>query len=107
MPFESALSGVPCVFAAQSSLGRGAAPPGTATIVPWEPRGERGRGVCAARAIQTARARQVDALAAAARALTWAAPASALVRDLPEAALAPVRDAATLSRDAVATRSAG
>jgi glycosyltransferase involved in cell wall biosynthesis len=100
VPFESALSGVPCMFAAQSSLAE-AAPLETATILPWDP-------IASARAAHAllvdddARARHLDVLAAAARELTWAATARAVVQAYHEAALAPVRDAATLSRDAVA-----
>jgi glycosyltransferase involved in cell wall biosynthesis len=99
VPFESALSGVPCVFAAQSSLAE-AAPRGAATIVAWDP-------VASAAAVHTllsdpqARARHVEALAEAARALTWDAAAAAMVEVYHEASRAPVRVAATLSRDAV------
>jgi glycosyltransferase involved in cell wall biosynthesis len=100
VPFESALSGVPCVFAPQSSLAE-TAPEGTATILPWDPV----QSAAAAHALLAdsgARARHVHALAAAARGLTWAAAATAMVEVYREAAVAPVRDAATLSRDAVA-----
>jgi glycosyltransferase involved in cell wall biosynthesis len=103
VPFESALSGVPCVFAAQSSLAE-AAPEGTATILPWDP----AQSAVAAHRLLTdgdARARHVRALAAAAGELTWAATAAAMVEVYREAAVAPVRDAATLSRDAVARES--
>jgi glycosyltransferase involved in cell wall biosynthesis len=99
VPFESALSGVPCVFAPQSSLAE-VAPEGTATILPWDP-------VTSAAAAHTlltdpdARARHIQALAAAARGLSWAATATAMVEVYREASVAPVRDAATLSRDAV------
>ena len=99
VPFESALDGVPCVFAPQSSLAE-EAPEGTAAIVPWDP----GASAAAAHALLTdpsARAEQVHALAAAARGLTWTAAASRMVEIYREAAVAPVRDAATLSRDAV------
>jgi glycosyltransferase involved in cell wall biosynthesis len=99
VPFESALAGVPCVFAAQSSLAE-AAPEGTATIFPWDPV----QSAAAAHTLLTdseARAQHVQALARAAGKLTWAATASAMVDVYREAALAPVRDAATLSRDAV------
>jgi glycosyltransferase involved in cell wall biosynthesis len=99
VPFESALAGVPCVFAPQSSLAE-AAPVGTATIVPWDPVASS----AAAYALLTdpdAGEQHVSALAAAARELTWDAAASALVEIYREAALAPVRDAATLARDAV------
>jgi glycosyltransferase involved in cell wall biosynthesis len=99
VPFESALSGVPCVFAAQSSLAE-AAPGGVATIVPWDP----AESAAATHALITdpdVRTRHVRALAAAGRALTWAATATAMVDVYREAAVAPVRDAATLRRDAV------
>jgi glycosyltransferase involved in cell wall biosynthesis len=100
VPFESALHGVPCVFAPQSSLAE-AAPEGTATILPWDP----ARSAAAAHALLTnadARARHVQALATAARDLTWSTTAMSLVEVYREAVAAPVRDAATLSRDAVA-----
>jgi len=97
VPFESALQGVPCVFAPQSSLAK-AAPEGTATILPWDPEAS----AAAAYALLTdasARKRHVDALAEAARRMTWASAAGAMVDIYREAAIAPVRDAATLSRD--------
>jgi glycosyltransferase involved in cell wall biosynthesis len=99
VPFESALSGVPCLFAAQASLAE-AAPPGTATIVPWDPKAS----AAAAYTLLSdadARRRHVDALAARARALTWDAAAASIVELYGEAAVAPVRDSATLSRDLV------
>ena len=99
VPFESALSGVPCVFAPQASLAE-AAPDGTATIVPWDPVAS----AAAAHALLTdaeARERHVSSLAARARGLTWDAAAAAMVEIYREAALAPVRDSATLSRDLV------
>jgi glycosyltransferase involved in cell wall biosynthesis len=99
VPFESALSGVPCLFAAQASLAE-TAPAGTATIVPWDPKAS----AAAAYALLTdadARRHHVDALAARARALTWDAAATAMVELYRQAALAPVRDSATLSRDLV------
>jgi glycosyltransferase involved in cell wall biosynthesis len=97
VPFESALQGVPCVFAPQSSLAE-AAPEGTATILRWDPE-------ASAAAVQvlltdgSARERHVHALAEAGRAMTWASAAGAMVEIYREAAIAPVRDAATLSRD--------
>lgn len=99
VPFESALSGVPCVFAPQASLAE-AAPDGAATIVPWDP------VASAAAAYELladtdARERHVGSLAARARELTWDAAAAAMVEIYREAALAPVRDSATLSRDLV------
>jgi glycosyltransferase involved in cell wall biosynthesis len=99
VPFESGLSGVPCVFAPQSSLAE-AAPEGTAAIVPWDPRAS----ATAAYALlidPAARERHVQTLAAAARELTWASAAERMVEIYREAALAPIRDAATLSRDLV------
>ncbi len=100
VPFESALSGVPCVFAPQASLAD-AAPEGTAAILPWDP----AQSAAAAYALLTdadVRARHVQTLAVAARKLTWATAAAAMVDIYREAAVAPVRDAATLSRDVVA-----
>lgn len=97
VPFEAALSGVPCVFAPQASLAE-EAPAGTATIVPWD----ADASAAAVHELLTdahARARHVDALASAARELSWQAAAEAYVEIYREAALAPVRDAATLSRD--------
>ena len=99
VPFESALVGVPCVFAPQASLAE-EAPAGTATILPWDPRASAAAAY-ALLADPDARASQVGALATKGRALTWEAAASAIVKIYGEAALAPVRDAATLSRDAV------
>ncbi|MCW3068920.1 MAG: glycosyltransferase family 4 protein [Solirubrobacterales bacterium] len=99
VPFESALSGVPCVFASQSSLAE-AAPAGTATILPWDP----GASADRAYALLTdaeARERHVRTLADAAAGLTWSAAAAAMVEVYREAATAPVREAATLARDAV------
>jgi glycosyltransferase involved in cell wall biosynthesis len=99
VPFEAALSDVPCVFAPQSSLAE-EAPAGTATIIPWDPR----TSAAAVHALLTdpvARSEQVQTLAAAARELSWASAAEAMVEIYRQAALAPVRDAATLSRDSV------
>jgi glycosyltransferase involved in cell wall biosynthesis len=100
VPFEAALNGVPCLFAAQSSLAE-AAPQGTATILPWDAQ----TSAAAAHALlcePAARERQVQALAAAAARFTWAAAAGEIVGAYREAAAAPVREAATLSRDVVA-----
>jgi len=99
VPFEAALGGVPCLFAAQSSLAE-SAPQGAATILPWDPQ-------CSADAAYAllcdpaARQRHVQALTTVAAGLTWRATADAMVALYAEAAAAPVRDAATLSRDAV------
>jgi glycosyltransferase involved in cell wall biosynthesis len=99
VPFESALRGVPCVFARQSSLGE-EAPEGTAAIVAWDERASAS-ATLALLADDSARERQVQALAQAAGALTWDAAARAMVEIYGEAASAPVRDAATLARDLV------
>ncbi|HEX3517715.1 MAG TPA: glycosyltransferase [Solirubrobacteraceae bacterium] len=99
VPFESALGGVPCVFAAQSSLAE-AAPAGTASIVPWDPAGSADT-VHELLTNPDARARHVEALSAAAHSLTWDATAAAILEVYREAAVAPVRDAGTLSRDLV------
>jgi glycosyltransferase involved in cell wall biosynthesis len=99
VPFESALAGSPCVFAAQSSLAE-IAPARTATILPWDPT----QSAAAAHALLTdadTRKRQIEALTTAADGLTWAVAAVSMVEVYREAALAPVRVAATLSRDAV------
>lgn len=99
VPFESAMRGVPCLFAPQSSLAE-IAPPEAAPIVPWDP-------ILSARAAHallsepSARSRQVQTLAEMAGELTWAKTATAMVETYREAAAAPVRAAATLSRDAV------
>jgi len=99
VPFEAALSGVPCLFAAQSSLAESASQ-NTATILPWDPQ----RSADAAHALlcdPAARERHLRPLTAVATGLTWRATANAMVGLYREAAAAPVRDAATLSRDAV------
>ena len=77
-----------------------AAPGNTATIVPWDPMAS------AAAALPLlsdgeARSSHVAALAEAAIALTWSEAASQLVEIYREAASAPTREAALLSRDAV------
>jgi glycosyltransferase involved in cell wall biosynthesis len=99
VPFEAALSNVPCLFAPQSSLAE-EAPAGTATIVPWDARAS----AAAAHALLTdpaERSAHVQKLALAAAKLSWASAADAMVEIYRQAAVAPVRDAATLSRDAV------
>ncbi len=100
VPFESGLQGVPCLFAAQSSLGDGPIAQ-AATIVPWDP----APSAAAAYALLVdpqARAAHLQALAGAAEGLTWERAASSMVEIYREAMRAPVRVAATLSRDAVA-----
>jgi glycosyltransferase involved in cell wall biosynthesis len=99
VPFEAALSGVPCMFAPQSSLAE-VAPAKTAAIVPWNIEQSAAR-VHALLSDPAARASHVQELAGRARSLTWANTAEALVEIYREAVVAPVRDAATLSRDAM------
>jgi glycosyltransferase involved in cell wall biosynthesis len=99
VPFESALSGVPCVFAPQSSLAE-VAPGGTAAIVPWDAQASAA-GAYSLLVDPAARERHVQTLAGAARELTWAGAAERMVEIYREAAVARVRDAATLSRDLV------
>jgi glycosyltransferase involved in cell wall biosynthesis len=99
VPFEAALSNVPCLFAPQSSLAD-EAPAGTATIVPWDAQAS----AAAAYALLSdpaERSAQIQKLALAAAKLSWASAADAMVEIYTQAAVAPVRDAATLSRDAV------
>jgi glycosyltransferase involved in cell wall biosynthesis len=99
VPFEAALSDVPCLFAPQSSLAD-EAPAGTATIVPWDARAS----AAAAYALLTnpgERSAHLQKLALAAAKLSWAGAADAMVEIYGQAAVAPIRDAATLSRDAV------
>jgi hypothetical protein len=99
VPFESALAGVPCLFAPQASLAE-TAPEGTATIVPWDPHASAAQAYTLL-SDADARARHVESLAAAAQRLTWDAAAAAMVEIYRQAAAAPVRVAATLSRDLV------
>ncbi len=91
---------MPCLFAPQSSLAE-TAPEGTATIVPWDAGTERRSGAYAARATRQLAHATCATLADAASGLTWRAAADSMVEIYGEAAQAPVRDAATLSRDAV------
>jgi glycosyltransferase involved in cell wall biosynthesis len=100
VPLEAALSGVPCVFAPQSSLAE-VLPAEAAAIVPWDP------GASAARAYELlenplTRTRQVQALTAVAEGFRWEQAAEATVEVYREALVAPVREAAALSRDEVA-----
>jgi glycosyltransferase involved in cell wall biosynthesis len=99
VPFEAALSGVPCVFASQSSLAE-VLPAEAAAIVPWDPEESAARAY-ALLEDPAARGRHVKALVEAARRLTWSDAAEAMVEVYREAAVAPVREAATLGRDEV------
>jgi glycosyltransferase involved in cell wall biosynthesis len=100
VPFEAGLLGVPCLFAAQSSLAEGPIAK-AATIIPEDPV----RSAAAAYPLLVdpdARAMHVRALAEAAQGLTWERAATAMIEIYRETVSAPVRVAATLSRDAVA-----
>jgi glycosyltransferase involved in cell wall biosynthesis len=99
VPFEAALSGVPCLFAPQSSLAE-LLPPDMAAIVPWDPRESADRAYVLL-SDPAARARHVQALASSARRFTWTDAAAAMVEIYDEAAVAPVREASVLSRDEV------
>jgi glycosyltransferase involved in cell wall biosynthesis len=100
VPFESGLLGVPCLFAAQSSLAEGPIAK-AATVILEDPV----RSAAAAYQLLVdpdARAAHVRALAEAAQGLTWERAATAMIEIYHETVRAPVRVAATLSRDAVA-----
>ncbi len=100
VPYESAMRGVPCLYAAQSSLAEGAMGE-AATIVPGDPV-QSAEAAFALLSDPQARARHVQLLADAARELTWERAAAATVEAYREAARAPVREASMLSRDAIA-----
>ncbi len=99
VPFESALLGTPCAFAPQASLAE-VAPPETATIAPWDDAASADR-TFALLSDPGQRESNVQALASRASGLSWDATARAMVEIYREAAAAPVRDSATLSRDLV------
>jgi alpha-1,3-rhamnosyl/mannosyltransferase len=99
VPFEAGLSGVPCVFAPQSSLAE-VLPAEATAIVPWSP-DESAAAVCALLTDPAKRARHVQALLQAARRLTWAGAAETTVEVYHEAAVAPTREASALSSDEV------
>jgi glycosyltransferase involved in cell wall biosynthesis len=100
VPFEAGLAGVPCLFAAQSSLAEGPIA-AAASVVPWDPVASAAAAYPLLSDPDT-RKTHVQTLAEAARGLTWERAASAMVEIYREAARAPIRVAATLSRDAVA-----
>jgi glycosyltransferase involved in cell wall biosynthesis len=100
VPFECGPQGVPCLFAARSSLAEGPIA-AAATIVPWDPV-PSAEAAYALLSDPAQRAGHVRTLAEAARGLTWERAAAAMVEIYREAVRAPVRVAATLSRDAVA-----
>ncbi len=99
VPFEAALNGVLCAFAPQASLAE-VAPEEASTIVPWDVARSAER-VSELLGDPAARRLQIDTLARAAHSLTWSATATSLVDIYKESILAPVRAAATLSRDAI------
>jgi glycosyltransferase involved in cell wall biosynthesis len=101
VPLEAALSGVPCLFAPQSSLAE-VLPAEAAAIVPWDPRATAAR-THALLEDPAARRRHVDALAQIAARLTWRDAAASMVEVYNQAAVAPAREAAALSRNEVAS----
>lgn len=99
VPFECALRGAPCAFAPSSSLAE-VLPSGTPVIVPWDAQESADR-LHDLLTDDAARDRHVQAVAAAAAPLTWQASAAGIVEVYEEAAVAPIRVAAALSRDQV------
>ncbi len=100
VPFECARAGVPCLFAAQTSLAE-VLPAATATLVPWD----EARSAANAHPLLAAgveRERHVAAIRAAGEPLTWSAAAEQTLAAYGEAAVAPVREAAALGRDGLA-----
>ena len=100
VPFEAALRGAPCVFAAQSSLAD-VVPEDTDVIVPWDAQ------ETAARTLRllsdpSERERHLEALLIPARTFTWKRTAESMVEVYEEAALAPTWGVAALSRDHLA-----
>jgi glycosyltransferase involved in cell wall biosynthesis len=87
IPFEAAASGVPCLFAAQSSL-RELLDTELATLVPWNP--TRSAARAAPLLVEGDERREhVEGLVRAARRLTWTDCASATVAAYYEAVAAP------------------
>jgi glycosyltransferase involved in cell wall biosynthesis len=99
VPFEAGASGVPCLFAAQSSLAE-VLPGQAATIVPWSV-SESAQQALALLRDGEQRARHVERLAGEAQKLTWSAAAAATLELYEEAAVAPVREAIAMARDEV------
>jgi hypothetical protein len=97
VPLEAALSGVPCLFAPQSSL-TDVLPSELAAIVPWDARASAAQAY-ALLADPSASAQHVDRLAEVARGLRWETSAASTVEVYREASVAPTRDAAALSTD--------
>ena len=82
VPFESALDGVPCVFAPQSSLAE-EAPEGTAAIVPWDPHASAAAAYALLTDPERPRASTCTRWPRPRASLTWTAAASGDGRDLP------------------------
>jgi glycosyltransferase involved in cell wall biosynthesis len=99
VPLEAALSGVPCLFAPQSSLAE-VLPPDAAAIVPWDAKESAARAHELLKDPAT-RKRQVSVLAEVAKGLTWKDSARTTVEVYREAVIAPVRESVVLSRDEV------
>ncbi len=97
VPFEAALAGVPCVFAAQSSLAE-VLPAELADVVRWSVEATADR-TYELLIDEGARTRQVERIAAQARRLTWESAAEATIAAYGEALISPVRESAALSRD--------
>ncbi len=97
VPFEASLAGVPCVFAAQSSLAE-VLPAELADVVRWDVDATAGR-TYELLVDEGARSRQVERIAAQGRRLTWEATADATIAAYGEALISPVRESAVLSRD--------
>ncbi|HUB73894.1 MAG TPA: glycosyltransferase [Solirubrobacteraceae bacterium] len=97
VPLEAALRGVPTLFAPQASLAD-VLPAETATIVPWDV--ERSAERAAALLGDAGRRQaQLDALREVAASLTWQATAQATLEVYGETIVAPMREAAAMSRD--------
>ncbi len=100
VPFECARAGVPCLFAAQTSLAE-VLPAAAATLAPWD---EERSAANAHRLLAAGeeRERHVATVRAAGEHLTWAAAAEQTLAAYGEAAVAPIREAAALGRDELA-----
>jgi hypothetical protein len=100
VPFECAQAGVPCLFAAQTSLAE-VLPAATATLAPWDEE-LSAANAHALLAAGAERERHVAAIRAAGAHLTWGAAAEQTLAAYGEAAVAPIREAAVLGRDELA-----
>jgi glycosyltransferase involved in cell wall biosynthesis len=93
VPLEAAQAGVPCLFAAPTSLGEVVSPE-LATLVPWEPAPSAAR-IVPLLADGTARREHVDRLRADAARWSWERLAAQLVATYERALGTPYRAAAT------------